>query len=765
MQLVKGGPGSGRHFETESGNPLLHRHPGYGENKDAGFFHPLEQVHNDPETLKAHIAELEERLRGHPAYEKRVRAALEEAKAYARGVPKEIEKSALAILNRLVKGGPGSGARKKEMSEHPDYHRHWGFDFFHPIEREHRDIATYNAHVAELRMRARTHPELAEKIKTLIGEEVPKEAPEKKPEGTKPSEEELRELRELRERAKKEAREITEEDLIDRETQKIMTREHIPYSVARPIAEKFHPRPEELGPEWTSEEEAQAIMEERFPGYHSSRPAPWYVEQGVAVVEGEVKPKGTGYIIPRTVFSNKMSGKKFQAELQIVQAPDGKFHVGPLDKDAWGTFDKERSAREFVRHVYEEERLPESGSEAANLANKWLGGKFMTSVEEEHREEAERAKRAEERIKETPEEREERIRVAREEAEAEAEARRKRAERTAAGRDLTELERKVKEAEAALGRAKKAGVTGEELKIVEERLKKVTEDKNKTKRRVERLTEEAEEARERYLRHLRAEEAGKEKERKEELEEELERERRRVGWTPTEKADKELERANVLRHKEQEPIVYSIDDLLEVDECFVYDAAALLPHVIGEEVLELGSGRGRFLDILRSSGYDATGIDNDRDNILICTARGHNVFEYDLEKGLPFDEGTFDNVVSSHTLEHINNAQEIAESSFRVARLSAAHLIPLGKRQCGEHVHEFESLNDVKEMFEGWEVEEVKETNCAIIFKHHEGVEKKFPTPLDLIRRRRERFEGGGIEILEGPEQVVRSISERKTSC
>lgn len=720
-KLVKGGPGSGRHVEEGCEEPQMHRHPRYGENIDEGFCHPFDQTHNDPRTLRAHISELKVRLKEHPEQRKQVKAALEEAEEYARGIPKEIEKSNLDELKTLTKkGGPGSGRRGEDECTNPEDHKHYGMNFCHPIDRDHRDIHTDNAHTAELKMRAKTHPELAEKIKEKIGEEaMPKEGeePEKPKEKVSP-EEAARERETRREAAKK----LTEEEVIDRETNRIMARERISEEEARPIAEEFHPKVEEINPEWTWEDEAQAIIEERFPGYHVSRPAPWHVNEGVSVIEGELKPSGAGFVLSRTIYSG--SDPDFKPEVQIVGLPDGSFHVGPLDKEAWGVFTREDEAEEFMQYIYENKRMPEDRKEALILAEKWLEGPHMSSPalhrqERQKKLDQEEKERHKEWGERTPEERAE----VRSRAEEESEKKKEKEEQEQESRLEKIKERTEIQAEKEKERAEKQKAA---MMRRREHPEEVAEEEERetaeARRKVEEKPVEGEEPKP---------EPPKEKQparakpgRVKGLEEE--------GWVPTEKSeDEEEEFKEPESHEEQEPIVYA-NKMMEFDECFIYNAAALLKHVLGDEVLEIGSGKGRLLDILESSGYNAIGLDKDQEDIMYCSVNNHNVYEFDLAKGLPFNEGTFDSVISMYVLEHLENAQEIAESSLGIARSSAAHVISLGEKG-------YEDINAVKELFKGWEVEELEETNCAIIYRH-EGLAKKFPSITDLIKKRKKRF-------------------------
>ena len=55
---------------------------------------------------------------------------------------------------------------------------------------------------------------------------------------------------------------------------------------------------------------------------------------------------------------------------------------------------------------------------------------------------------------------------------------------------------------------------------------------------------------------------------------------------------------------------------------------------------------------------------------------GENIFECDLEKGLPFEDDAFDVVAALDVLEHLENAHATLQEVFRVARKAAFISLP-----------------------------------------------------------------------------------------
>ncbi|WP_374401640.1 methionine biosynthesis protein MetW [Niveibacterium sp.] len=90
----------------------------------------------------------------------------------------------------------------------------------------------------------------------------------------------------------------------------------------------------------------------------------------------------------------------------------------------------------------------------------------------------------------------------------------------------------------------------------------------------------------------------------------------------------------------------------------------------GDTALDLGCGDGSLLAFLRDTrqvkGY---GVEADPERLVACIRNGVNVLQIDLEKGLTdFNDGQFDHVIMSLSLQAVHHTEKILDEMLRVGR-------------------------------------------------------------------------------------------------
>ena len=90
-----------------------------------------------------------------------------------------------------------------------------------------------------------------------------------------------------------------------------------------------------------------------------------------------------------------------------------------------------------------------------------------------------------------------------------------------------------------------------------------------------------------------------------------------------------------------------------------------LPDLAGKDVLEVGCGRGHLLHLLQRQGARAVGVDANPHAVANGAADGMQVADATV---LPFDDASFDAVVSVHTIEHLPDLGPALGEMVRVTR-------------------------------------------------------------------------------------------------
>ena len=91
----------------------------------------------------------------------------------------------------------------------------------------------------------------------------------------------------------------------------------------------------------------------------------------------------------------------------------------------------------------------------------------------------------------------------------------------------------------------------------------------------------------------------------------------------------------------------------------------------GARVLDLGCGDGDLLaELISRRGCRGQGVELSREALHACVERGVPVVEADIDRGLPdFEDGSFDVVVLSQTLQAVRRPPLVLREMTRVGRL------------------------------------------------------------------------------------------------
>lgn len=90
-----------------------------------------------------------------------------------------------------------------------------------------------------------------------------------------------------------------------------------------------------------------------------------------------------------------------------------------------------------------------------------------------------------------------------------------------------------------------------------------------------------------------------------------------------------------------------------------------------KRVLDIGCGKGLFLEACKHYDIECVGIDNSKENYNSCLDKNHKIFLHDINKPINFFESnTFDAILLNQVIEHLSNdAQKVTLSeSYRVLK-------------------------------------------------------------------------------------------------
>lgn len=118
--------------------------------------------------------------------------------------------------------------------------------------------------------------------------------------------------------------------------------------------------------------------------------------------------------------------------------------------------------------------------------------------------------------------------------------------------------------------------------------------------------------------------------------------------------------------------------------------ALIEAHAVGETVLEAGCGRG-YLSGLLAARFCVTGCDVALAEGIAARYPGVTFVESAAEH-LPFADGAFDTVISTHMLEHVRDLPGVLKELRRVCRRRLILVVPCERPHCytpNLHLHFF----------------------------------------------------------------------------
>ncbi|MBI1755193.1 class I SAM-dependent methyltransferase [Candidatus Azambacteria bacterium] len=93
----------------------------------------------------------------------------------------------------------------------------------------------------------------------------------------------------------------------------------------------------------------------------------------------------------------------------------------------------------------------------------------------------------------------------------------------------------------------------------------------------------------------------------------------------------------------------------------------------GKKILDLGSGKGKFLFMCREAGYDAVGVELSAEKIKATQAIARekgvavSVIQGEAEH-ISFKEDSFDFINASELIEHVQNPAQVLSEMQRILR-------------------------------------------------------------------------------------------------
>jgi len=96
-------------------------------------------------------------------------------------------------------------------------------------------------------------------------------------------------------------------------------------------------------------------------------------------------------------------------------------------------------------------------------------------------------------------------------------------------------------------------------------------------------------------------------------------------------------------------------------------------YVKGKNILDLGVRDGSLLEEINID--NKVGVDVDEKEMVKAKKRGIKIMKHDLNKPIPLDSNSFNNIICIETLEHIFNFQNVLNESYRILKPKGTFIV------------------------------------------------------------------------------------------
>jgi SAM-dependent methyltransferase len=175
---------------------------------------------------------------------------------------------------------------------------------------------------------------------------------------------------------------------------------------------------------------------------------------------------------------------------------------------------------------------------------------------------------------------------------------------------------------------------------------------------------------------------------------------------------------------DEEPYYWDLKEARRVD--WIQDFNAVIEHIRGKRILDIGCGNGAAIETLLRSGYEALGIDHNKTAIDWCLSKGLNVIQGDFEQVDIEALAHFDTALLMHVLEHAPDPYALLSKALEVAD-RAVCVLPLGPRGDNSHLHviDMEFAHALGSEFDaGYHLRELGNGNALLVIDNSLNVEK-----------------------------------------